>query len=111
MTWATSRRGACDHRREYSTGSAVEFWKSDKPTADDFIRELAKPFPLELSMNHLGRRSFGFAVSTSEEVVTGELTRTPMTTHRFARLSEQIRIRSFGRLRRFPSRRESCDGR
>jgi hypothetical protein len=30
-----------------------KFWKGDKPTADDFIRELAKPFPLELSMNHL----------------------------------------------------------
>jgi hypothetical protein len=57
-----------------------KFWKGDKPTADDFIRWLAKPFPLELSMNHLELVEFEFAVSSSEEVVTTELTRTPMTT-------------------------------
>ena len=57
-----------------------KFWKGDKPTADDFIRELAKPFPLELSMNHLELMEFEFAVSSSEEVATMELTRTPMTT-------------------------------
>jgi hypothetical protein len=57
-----------------------KFWKGDKPTADEFLRELAKPFPLELSMNHLELTDFKFAVSSSEEVVTTELTRTPMTT-------------------------------
>ena len=57
-----------------------KFWNGDKPTADDFIRELAKPFPLELSMNHLELMEFEFAVSSSEEAVTTELTRTPMTT-------------------------------
>jgi hypothetical protein len=57
-----------------------KFWKGEKPTADDFIRELAKPFPLELSMNHLELMEFKFAISSSEEVVTTELTRTPMTT-------------------------------
>jgi hypothetical protein len=57
-----------------------KFWKGDKPTADDLMRELAKPFPLELSMKHLAPTNFEFAVSTSEQVVTTELTRTPMTT-------------------------------
>ena len=57
-----------------------KFWKGDKPAADDFIRELAKPFPLELSMNHLELMEFEFAVSSSEEIATMELTRTPMTT-------------------------------
>jgi hypothetical protein len=41
---------------------------------------LAKPFPLELSMNHLELTEFEFAVSSTEEVLTTELTRTPMTT-------------------------------
>ncbi len=57
-----------------------KFWKGDKPTADDLMRELTKPFPLELSMEHLELTGFEFAVSSSEEVKTIELTRTPMTT-------------------------------
>jgi hypothetical protein len=58
-----------------------KFWKGDRPTADDLIRELAKPFPLELSMKHLELTQFEFAISSSEEVVTTHLTRTAMTTH------------------------------
>jgi hypothetical protein len=56
-----------------------KFWKGDKPTVDDFIAALAKPFPLSLSMKHLELTDLDFAISPSEEVVMTELTRVPMT--------------------------------
>lgn len=49
-------------------------------TADDFLRQLAKPFQLELSMKHIELVPFDFGVSISELVMTTELSRTPMTT-------------------------------
>jgi len=57
-----------------------KFWKGDQPTADDFIRELGRPLPLELSMKPLELTDFKFAISSSEEAVIAELTRTPITT-------------------------------
>jgi hypothetical protein len=57
-----------------------KFWKGDEPTADDLIRELAEPFPLKLSVNHLGMTQIDFAISNTEEVIAPELTRKPMTT-------------------------------
>src|SRR6266478_9452300 len=47
---------------------------------EDFIRELAEPFPLKLSVEHLQLTQHKFAISSSEEVLAPELTRKAMTT-------------------------------
>jgi hypothetical protein len=57
-----------------------KFWKGDKPSADDFCRQLATPFQLDLSMKQLELVQLDFGVSTSEIVVSSELSRTSMTT-------------------------------
>jgi hypothetical protein len=57
-----------------------KFWKGDKPSADDFFRQLATPLQLDLSMKHLELVQLDFGVSTSEIVVSTELSRTSMTT-------------------------------
>ncbi|MET4252976.1 NERD domain-containing protein [Bradyrhizobium sp. LA6.7] len=57
-----------------------KFWKGDKPTADDLRRELAEPFPLKLSVEHLEMTQIDFAISQTEAVIAPEITRKPMTT-------------------------------
>jgi hypothetical protein len=57
-----------------------KYWKGDKPTADDLMRELVEPFALNLSVDHLEMTQLDFAISSKEEVVMPELTRKPMTT-------------------------------
>ena len=46
-----------------------KYWKGDKPTADDLMRELTEPFALNLSVDHLEMTKVDFAVSPTEEVI------------------------------------------
>jgi hypothetical protein len=57
-----------------------KYWKGDKPTADDLMRELIEPFALNLSVDHLEMTQLDFAISSKEEVIMPELTRKPLTT-------------------------------
>jgi Nuclease-related domain len=57
-----------------------KFWKGDKPTAADLLRELAEPFPLKLSVEHLEMTQVDFAISQTEAVIAPEIARKPMTT-------------------------------
>ncbi|MBR1169698.1 NERD domain-containing protein [Bradyrhizobium liaoningense] len=73
---------------EHKIGSATllhrtalkKYWKADKPTAEDLMRELSEPFALSLSVDHLEMTRVDFAISSKEEVVMPELTRKPITT-------------------------------
>lgn len=58
-----------------------KFWEKDKPTANDFIKQLDNPFQIELSIKHLDINCLDFPLSDSEMALTLEVVRTEMTVH------------------------------
>lgn len=58
-----------------------KFWEKDKPTANDFIKQLKKPFQIELSIKHLDINCLDFPLSESEMALTFEVVRTEITVH------------------------------
>lgn len=57
-----------------------KMWKEEKPTAEDLLKQLEKPFQLDLSIKHLAINSLQFPLSESEIAVMSEVARTEMTT-------------------------------
>ena len=74
--------------RIYNIGAAtflhrtaiMKLWKGEKPTVEDFLKQLEKPFQLDLLLKHLDIVPLSFGLSKSEAVIVPELARTEMTT-------------------------------
>ena len=58
----------------------MRLWKGEKPTVEDFLKQLEEPFQLVLLLKHLGTNHLCFHLSESEGVLATELVRTDMTT-------------------------------
>jgi hypothetical protein len=56
-----------------------KLWKSETPSADDLLNELRSPFQLELSKKLLSLSPVMFPISTTEVVISSNITREEMT--------------------------------
>lgn len=57
----------------------MKLWKGEKPTVEDFLKQLEEPFQLDLLLKHLDTNLLQFGLAESEVVVAPELVRTNMT--------------------------------